>query len=73
MTTPPQRVELIFAKTAAPRHTAFKVLNAIGKDSQPTLDTVLRDGYEFVEFVGLMNANFVILGHPAQSSAVSKN
>lgn len=73
MTTPPQRVELIVGRTAAPKYAAFKVLNAFGRDLQPTLDAALRDGYEFVEFVGVMNDNFVILGHPAQSPAAGKN
>jgi hypothetical protein len=72
MTTPPQRVELIVGRTG-PKHTAFKVLNAFGRDLQPTLDAALGDGYEFVEFVGVMNENFVILGHQAQSSAAGKN
>ena len=72
MTTPPQRVELIVSKTD-PKYAAFKVLNAFGRDLQPTLDAALREGYEFVEFVGVMNENFVILGRQAQSSAAGKN
>jgi hypothetical protein len=72
MTPPPQRVELIIGKPAAQKYSAFKVLNAFGKDLQSKLDTALRDGYEFVEFVGVTNDNFVILGHPAQPSAAGQ-
>ena len=72
MTTPPERVELIVSKTD-PKYASFKVLNAFGKDLQPMLDGALKEGYEFVQFVGVMNENFVILGHRAQPSATHEN
>jgi hypothetical protein len=73
MTTPPQRVEVVVGKTVGLRYATFKVLNFFGKDTPQTIDTAMRDGYEFVEFVGLMNDNLVILGHSASSSAPNKD
>lgn len=72
MTTPPQRVEVVVGKTAGPRYATFKVFNSFGKDTPPTIDTAMRDGFEFMEFVGLMNDNLVILGHPASPSEPNK-
>jgi len=49
-------------------YSAFKVLNAFGKDFQSKLDAAVGDGYEFVQFVDVTNDSFLILGHPARSS-----
>lgn len=69
MTEPPPRVQLIVGKPATQNYSAFKVLNAFGRDLQSKLDAAVRDRYEFVQFVGVTNDNFVVLGHPAQSPA----
>ena len=71
--TPPQRVELIVGKNASPSYSAFKVLAAFAKDSQAGLDAAVSDGYRFVEFVSVMDGNFIVLGRPAQAAAFSKN
>lgn len=72
MTTPPQRVELIVGNTG-PTFSGFKVLNAFGKDQQAKIGAAIQDDYEFMELVGLMNENFVILGRQTKPPADGKN
>lgn len=68
MTPPPQRTQVIVEKLATPKYKDFIVLSAFSKDLQSKLDVSSTDGYSFVEFVGVTNDNFVILGRPASTA-----
>ncbi len=62
MTAAPQRVCMIVGKPTAPKYSAYRVLDAFGRDHQSRLDSALKEGYEFLEFVSLATDNFIILG-----------